>query len=471
MGGEGGGEHRCEWREKAESLEAELARTRAELDRTNTELNEKLAGMAATLEKLQRQVFGKRSEKIPRVADELRAAGEETDPAAALAKRKENTDKKRRLVARQVEHKVPDAEKICPKCGGHDFSPLGPGKTTELYDLLPALIERQIHIQEKLRCRCGETVLTAKGPDRVYDKARFGPTLMAQVVVAKCADCIPLHRQAKAYQRAGVPMSRSTLTDMFHRVAEITAPLSKRLLEIIAASPIVLADETTIRVQEKEKTRTAWLWDFITRTEEDDKELIAYVFSRTRSGETPLRVLANTTGKLLVDAYSAYNKVTVPGGRERAGCMAHLRRKFFEAMGTAPDAARKAMDFIVDLYRVERIAINDDVYGTPAHLKLRKDHSEPTTIEFKLWLDQSKDSYPPKSPMGEAIHYALAQWDALTLFLSDHRLPIDNNPSERALRVAALGRNYADIVIMRTWTHRAALTSTSPATSLKGRSA
>ena len=129
-------------------------------------------------------------------------------------------------------------------------------------------------------------MLTAKGPDRVYDKARFGPTSMAQVVVAKCADAIPLYRQAKAFNRAGVPMSRSTLGDVFHRVAGITQPLSRRLLEIIAASPSVLADETTMRVQEKEKTRTAWLWDFIVRTEDDNKELIAYVFSRTRSGET-----------------------------------------------------------------------------------------------------------------------------------------------------------------------------------------
>ena len=437
------GEHRCEWRDQAETLAEELGQARAEIARQRTELTdqgEKLASALVTLEKLQRHVFGQRSEKIPRVADELRAAGVEKAPEETLALRRENAERRRRLVSREVRHAVPETEKSCPKCGGHDFSPLGPGKATDLFELLPGIIERQIHIQEKLRCRCGETVLTAKGPDRVYDKARFGPTFMAQVVVAKCADAIPLNRQAKAYERAGVPMSRSTLTDVFHRVAEITAPLASRLLKIIAQSPVVLADETTIRVQEKGKTRTGWLWDFITRTEEDDKELIAYVFSRSRSGETPLRVLANTVGKLLTDAYSGYNKVTAPGSRERAGCMAHLRRKFWDAIGTAPEAARKGMDFIVDLYRVERIAIDDGIYGTPAHGQLRKDHSEPTMIEFKLWLDQEHGNHPPKSPIGEAMRYALSQWEALSLFLTDHRLPIDNNPSERALRVAALGR-------------------------------
>ena len=171
----GGGDHQCEWREQVEGLTTELAvaqatiATQAETIQQQGEalskLGEEFASVQATVEKMQRHIFGKRSEKMPRIADELRAAGVETDPAIALAKRLENAEKKRKLVARTVEHKVPDDGKTCPKCGGHDFSPLGPGKTTELYDLLPGLIERQIHIQEKLRCRCGETVLTAKGPD------------------------------------------------------------------------------------------------------------------------------------------------------------------------------------------------------------------------------------------------------------------------------------------------------------------
>jgi transposase len=434
----GGSDHRCEWRERAEALADELAQTRAEM----AEQGEKLASVVTTLEKLQRHVFGKRSEKIPRVADELKA-GTPPDPAVALEKRRENAEEKRRVVVpRQIEHKVPEDRKTCPKCGGHDFSELGPGKATEIFELLPAIIERQIHLQEKLRCKCGEGIVTADPPARVYDKARFGPNLIANVVVAKCADAIPLHRQAKAFQRAGVPMSDSTLGDVFHRAAEITQPLYQRLLELVAGSEIVLADETTVRVQAKGKTRTAWLWDFIAR-DEQGRDLITYVYSRSRSGETPERVLAGTEGKLLVDGYTGYNKVTLPGGRERAGCLAHLRRKFFDASGAAPDLARKAMDLILDVYRVERMAMDDGQYGTPEHLKRRKDHAEPSMIELKLLLDQEKDKHPPKGPMGEAIHYALAQWNALNLFLTDARLPVDNNISERALRAAALGRkNY-----------------------------
>jgi transposase len=327
----GGDDHRCEWRDEAESLRAEVVELRAQFA------------------KLQRHVFGKRSEKMPPVAEAIRdPARAEQERIAALQKRRENAEKKRQLVTRKIEHKVREDQKTCPKCGGHDFSQLGDGKMTELYELVPALVERQLHVQDRLRCRCGESILTADGPTRVYDKARFGPSFMAQVAVSKCADSLPLYRQAKAYRRAGVQVNDSTLGDLFHRTAELVQPLYERLLHLVAEKEIVQADETTERVQAKGKTRTAWLWSFIAR-DEAEKEMIAYVFSRSRSGETPVKVLADTIGKLLVDGYSGYNKVTLPGGRERAGCLAHLRRKFFDAKTAAPEAAKRAMDFILCL--------------------------------------------------------------------------------------------------------------------------
>ena len=128
---------------------------------------------------------------------------------------------------------------------------------------------------------------------------------MAQVVVSKCADSLPLYRQAKAYRRAGVQVDDSTLGQLFHRSAGVTKPLSDRLLKLVTEKQIVLADETTQRVQAPGKTRTAWLWSFIAR-DEAGKEIISYVFSRSRSGETPVNVLGDTLGKLVVDGYSGY---------------------------------------------------------------------------------------------------------------------------------------------------------------------
>jgi len=439
----GGDDHRCEWREKADRLETLLssATTRlGEATDTITALSERVSTLQSTVEKLQRHVFGQRSEKMPRVSDEIRdASTAAADREAALQKRLENAAKKRELSTRRIEHKVPEDRKVCPKCGGHDFTPLGEGKVTELYELVPARIERQLHVQEKVRCRCGETIITADVPPKVFDKTRFGPTFMAQVVVSKCADSIPLYRQAKAYRRTGVPVDDSTLGDLFHRTAETVAPLYKRLLELVPEIEIVLADETTMRVLAKKKTRVAWIWSFIAR-DQAEKEVIAYVYSKTRSGETPLRVLADTMGKLLVDGYSAYNKVTMPGGRERAGCLAHLRRKFFDAQSAAPEAARKAMDFILEVYKVERAALDNEILGTPEHLAMRQSRSRVVMEEFRAWLDAEQPRHLPNGPMGEAIKYAINQWDALTLFLSDAHLPVDNNASEAALRICALGR-------------------------------
>jgi len=418
----GGDDHRCEWRERAEALEARIAQ------------------LEASLEKLQRHQFGRRSEKMPSVAEAIRDPERvHAERIAALQTRRENAEKKRQLVTRRIEHKVPDEEKVCPKCGGHDFSKLGDGKMTEEYELVPAMVERRLHVQEKLRCRCGETILTAPTPTKVFDKARFGSTFMAQVAVSKCADSLPLYRQAKAYRRAGVQVNDSTLGDLFHRTAQMVEPLYARLLKLISEKEIVLADETTQRVQAKGKTRTAWLWSFIGR-DELERELIAYVFTNSRSGDTPVEVLGETRGKLVADAYSGYNKVTAPGGRERAGCLAHLRRRFFDAQSTAPDAANTATNFILDVYRLERAALDADLLGTPEHLKLRQTESKAVMEDFKTWLDEEAPRHPPKSPLGEAISYALGQWNALTLFLTDPHLPIDNNASERALRVAALGR-------------------------------
>jgi transposase len=445
-----GTEHRCEWREKAESLSVQLdaaqqtiaaqTQTIQQQAESLAKLSEQFASVQATVEKLQRHVFGKRSEKITPLATAIRdPARAEADRIAALQTRRENAEKKRRVVTRRIEHKVWEDQKVCSKCGGHEFTKLGDGAMTELYELVPAIVERQLHIQEKLRCKCGETVLTADGPTKVFDKARVGPTFMAQVAVSKCADALPLHRQAKAYRRVGVQVNDSTLGDYFHRTAEITKPLSDRLLEVIAEKEIVLADETSHRVQAKGKTRRSWLWSFIGK-DEAEREMIAYVFSPSRSSETPERVLEGTAGKLVADAYKGYDRVTLPGRRLRAGCLAHVRRKFFDAQSAAPEAAKQAMDFILEVYRIERAALDADLLGTAEHLEMRQTESKAVMEDVKAWLEAEQPRHPPRGPLGEAIGYALGQWDALTLFLTDPHLPIDNNASERALRVAALGR-------------------------------
>ena len=201
--------------------------------------------------------------------------------------------------------------------------------------------------------------------------------------------------------------------------AELLAPLGRRIEALVAAQPIVQADETVMRVLHKDKCKKGYLWTFLAWAMIAGRELnlIAFRFSPSRSGETPVAVLGATQGTLVVDAYTGYNAVTNPDGRERAGCMAHVRRKLFDALTKAPEAQR-ALDIIRELYVVEHEAMEADVVRQPAHLTLRQIKSRPIMERLRAWLDDQKPNHLPKGAMGEAISYALNNWASLC-----HRRP------------------------------------------------
>jgi len=164
------------------------------------------------------------------------------------------------------------------------------------------------------------------------------------------------------------------------------------------------------------------------------------VFSSGRSGETPASVLGESNGFLQADAYSGYNRVTTPKGRTRVGCWAHVRRKFFDAKDHAPDECNQALGAILALYEVEYEAANQNLLGSDKHLAMRKVVSQRIVDELHTWLVLNKDLFAPQSRVGKAIRYPLNHWDTLIQFLEDPNLPLDNNMSERLLRVIALGR-------------------------------
>jgi transposase len=419
-------DHHCPWREEAE------------------ELKERLTSLEGKMAALERHVFGRKAERMPAVETELRAdvAGEQSKAereAAALKTRRERAARKAaQCPTREVQHRVPAEERRCPACGSEDLKALGPGRTTQVYEYLPARFERQVHVQEVLSCQCGQGVVTAPAPAKVVDKGEYGPGFLAHVVTSKCADAMPLHRLAQRVERGGVPMSRSTLTDLFHLAASVLRPLSSHLLQCIACAEVVWADETPLRVLDVKKTRLGYLWTFLTQDERGEW-LIGYRFSMGRASRTPKEVLGGTVGALVVDAYTGYNVVTVPQGRVRVGCWAHVRRRFFDALATAPEA-RQAMDLILELYRVEAQARDADVVRTAAHRELRQLRSAPVLEQLHAWVKEQAPLHPPKGPLGQAIAYALKQWEALSRFVSDERLPLDNNRAEGALRKAALGR-------------------------------
>jgi len=381
---------------------------------------------------MKRRLLGPKSERMPSIPEELER-GLPVDLAEVRRKRKERAQLKARLEKVQTFHPVPEELRKCPRCGRTDLKPLGEGKRSTVFQYVPARFIQHEHVQEVLACACGEHIVTADGADKVIDKGRYDAGFIAHLVTAKCADSIPLYRLEKEYQRIGIPIARSTMTDLFHRAGELLRPLSDRLLALIASSEVVQADETSMKVQDEGKCRLGFVWTFLA-----DK-LIAYRFAPSRSGETPREILGGTKGALVVDAYSGYNDVASVEGRSRVGCHAHVRRYFYEALSTAPEA-RQALEFILELYRVEHEAKEHGIVRTDAHLKLRQRRCRPIRTQFKQWLEEQKQNYPPKSPMAVAIRYTLNNWEALGRFVDDVRLPLDNNASESALRRVALGR-------------------------------
>nr|WP_255424346.1 transposase [Corallococcus sp. CA047B] len=205
--------------------------------------------------------MARRRKELPPVAQQLR--GEARNPGqqaaqaeASLAKRRERAARKAvEAPTREVRHAVPPESRHCPACGSEDLKPLGQGRTSVVYEYVPAFFERQVHIQEALACACGQGVVTAPAPQKVVDRGEYGPGFLAHVVTSKCADAMPLHRLAQRIERARVPMHRSTLTDLFHQAASVARPLSSHLLQGIAAAEVVWADETPLRVLDVKKTR------------------------------------------------------------------------------------------------------------------------------------------------------------------------------------------------------------------------
>ena len=395
------------------------------------DLTEKVTLLEAKLAAMERRLLGPKSEKVPPMNGEVRKV-RPIDPAATQEKRRKNAElRATRVETDTVEHKVADADRVCPKCNSTKLRPVGAGKESIVVDYIPGYFRRRRHVRETLSCPCGEHMVVAPGPDHSIEGARYGDGFRAFIATSKCADSIPLYRQARQLSRLGIPISRSTLTDLLHQAARSLEPLAARLLTLVAGAEIVQADETSLKMQKPNKR--GFVWTFLA-----DK-LIAYKFAGDRSGATPEAVLGTSSGTLVVDMFTGYNVVTGTGKRDRAGCLAHVRRRFFDALPYAPEG-KVALDFIRDVYVVEHDAIAAGVAGTVEHTQMRRARASPIMARLMTWLEEQKPLHNPKGPMGSAIGYALNHWKELTRFLENSRIPPDNNRSESALRVVALGR-------------------------------
>jgi transposase len=393
-------------------------------------LDADLATAAEENAALRKQLYGQKSEKRAKTS----ARSTRSQPAERPSRRGPLALDAATLAEQLRVHEVPDAAKVCGLCGGTDFVALPGGEESAEYEYVPAQLVRVRHIRKKCACKKGCGIVTAPAPPRVMEGGRFGAGLYADVITKRSLDAIPFHRQADIWQRAGVPLSASTICDLFHDAAGCLEPVYRAMAEVVRESRLVHADETPQPVIDIGKTRRSYVWTFAS------PKMAVFVHSASRSGQTPKRMLDKTVGTLVADAYSGYNVVEGPDTRERAGCLAHCRRKFIEAESQAPEDAAWMVDRIARIYAVESLARERGIEGTAEHLAMRHATSRPLMDAMKAWLDEKKTTARPKSAFGKAVSYTRNQWPRLTVFLDDPEVPPDNNHAERLLRRVALGR-------------------------------
>lgn len=275
----------------------------------------------------------------------------------------------------------------------------------------------------------------AELPPEALPKSKAAPGLVADVIVSKLVDHLPLYRQEQRYARQGFPIARSTLCGWLAEAADVLTPLWRLLQKHILAANIVHTDDTPVPVQDPdlEHCRTGRIWTYVSR------HGTVYDATADRSRAGPLAFLRGFQGFLQCDAYAGYDELfrQSNGTVVEVGCWAHARRKFVEAQKTHPREAHEAVARIKQLYVIEHEAKTLDA---SARASLRQEKSVPLLSSLKLWLDEVSLTALPKSPLGEAVTYARNQWVALNVYVTDGALAIDNNIAERAVKPYAIGR-------------------------------
>ncbi|MGR4871111.1 IS66 family transposase [Variovorax sp. LARHSF232] len=342
-------------------------------------------------------------------------------------------------------HDANDQACGCTACGGrlrligHDVS--------EQLEYVPSRFKVIRHVRPKLACVACESIFQASAPSRPIARGVAGPGLLANVLVSKFCDHIPLHRLSRIYARDGVVIDRSTMAGWVGQSEKLFEPLVAALGRYVLASEKVHADDTPVAVLDpgRGRTKTGRLWVYV----RDDRPAGStqppaawYRYSPNRKGEHPQAHLANYSGILQADAYGGYGKIYAGGRVVEASCWAHARRPFWdlhESQGFAPGSiAEQALQRIAALYAIEA-----QIRGQPPDVRrqVRQARAGPLLEDLRAWLTSMMGKVSTKSELAKAIGYSLTRWKSLTRYRDDGRIEIDNNAAERALRGAALGRN------------------------------
>lgn len=439
------------------------ARTIERLQHQLQQLLKRLYGRSSEkLDPQQLMLFDKLMEQLaaqtPAPADAPTEPSPPTEDDASKPKGKDrNGHGRNRLPANlpreKVIHDLPEDQKPCRCCG--TMRHIIGQQISEQLEYVPAKVRVLQHVQIKYACRAceqsavltGAQVTTAEKPLSPIDKGLAGPGLLAHVMVSKYGDHLPLYRLERIFERLGIDISRSTMCGWMASGASLLKPLYDRMKTLILQSKVIHTDDTPVEVLEpgRGQTRTGRFWVYLG---DNDHPFTIFDYTPTRSRDGPVQFLKDW-GKdrrvhLQADAFGGYDGLYAgdAGGRvTEVACWAHARRKFYDASSSDAETATAALAYIRLLYDVEDRA---KTCSSAQRQQLRREGALPRLEQFKEWLlsRQAERGGPvlPKSPVGQAITYALNQWDALCVYTTDGDLAIDNNAAENTLRRVALGR-------------------------------
>jgi transposase len=312
---------------------------------------------------------------------------------------------------------------------------------SEKLDYTPGVFEVERHIRGKWVCRRCERLVQAPVPPHVIDKGIPTAGLLAQVLIAKYLDHMPLYRQEGIFGRAGLALPRSTLAQWVGACGVRLQPLVEAMKAQLLSRPVLHADETPVPVLKPGlgKTHRAYLWSYAT-SEYDDLQTVVYDFTDGRGGVHARQFLGNWAGKLVCDDYSGYKALFGQGVIE-AGCMAHARRKLHDLYANhQSEIAEEGLRYFAALYEIEREARELKLDADARH-HLRLQRSKPVAEALRQWLTRQRTQVPDGSATAKAIEYSLGRWAALIRYIDDGELPIDNNHVENRIRPVALGRS------------------------------
>ena len=457
-------------RTKGLEVAAELAVARAKA----AEDSALIAQQKLRIAKLERQIYGQRSERSSRLIEqlaltfeELEADATEDELAAERAVAKTTTVRgfTRKRTERQTfpdhlprERVVIDPPQTCEYCGGNRLRKLGEDVTQTL-ECSPRQWKVVETIREKFSCRDCEKISQPPAPFHAVARGWAGPSLLAMIVFEKFGQHQPLNRQAERYALEGVPIALSTMADAVGSVCVALDPLLRRLEAHVMAAARLHADDTTVPVLAKGKTDTGRCWIYL----RDDRPFggtdppgAMFYYSRDRRGEHPQAHLARYAGILQADAYDGYKQLYLagrqPGPIREAACWSHARRPFFAMADIEENARRKAAgkkDIVLSPVAIEVVRRIDALFeierstngkSTQERLEVRRALSRPIIEDLQVYMREQLAKLSRGNDLAKAINYVLKRWASFTLFLDDGRVCLSNNAAERGLRGIALGR-------------------------------